>query len=225
MIIDLTGKRFGRLLVIKRAGTAVGRNGQKVPTWECLCDCGNTATIRGSNLRSGATTSCGCYAKEVFHKRGKDSATHGCTNTRLYQTWASMKRRCDAPGSPLFENYGGRGVKVCDEWEHSFEAFRDWALANGFQEDAKRGDCTLDRIDVDGDYCPSNCRWVDNLTQQNNKRSSKYLEFNGERLTQAEWSRRMGLSQNIICKRLKKGWSIEKTLTTPRKEQGKERSV
>ena len=167
---DLTGQRFGRLVVIEATRERYGRN----IIWRCKCDCGNIAFVRGGSLLSGRTKSCGCFHKEQSAINGKiSSSVHAGKNTRLYNVWNSMKQRCFDTATPGYKNYGARGITVCDEWRKNFAAFRDWAIANGYDENAQRGSCTLDRIDNDKGYSPDNCRWVDMKVQSNNRRSNK----------------------------------------------------
>jgi hypothetical protein len=165
-LIDLSGKRFGKLVVIERVGTDKNHR----PTWKCVCDCGAEKIIDGSSLRSGMTVSCGCYGKE---QRLKSHITHLKTNTRLFNVWQNIKRRCYTQTNPSYKYYGERGIKVCKEWLDSFEVFRQWAYANGYDENAPKGKCTIDRIDVNGNYEPSNCRWVSMAEQNKNTRRSK----------------------------------------------------
>lgn len=169
-LIDMTGKTFGRLKVIKRAP----KTKRKEASWVCRCECGNIAIVLGSNLRNGHTRSCGCLMKETRVENGKKRATHGMFGTRLYEVWHGMKARCYRPSHHHYKSYGGRGITVCDEWNKSFESFAEWANANGYDENAKHGECTIDRIDVDGNYEPSNCRFVDMKTQARNKRPQIY---------------------------------------------------
>lgn len=174
--IDLTGQRFGRLVVIDRAWDKPG------VWWNCTCDCGKTKPIRSSQLRYGHTQSCGCLRDEMREEHNKP--THGETNTRLYSIWRGMKKRCYQPTSAGYKNYGGRGITVCDEWIASYESFRDWSLANGYADGL-----TLDRIDLNGNYEPSNCRYASYLEQENNKRNSHFIEVNGVKLTVTQWAR------------------------------------
>lgn len=166
--IDLTGQRFGRLTVIERTGEQGSRS-----MWLCRCDCGNLSTVSVSNLRNGHTQSCGCLVPERTSQVMTKHGGKGKEKTdRLYPVWRSMKQRCLSPKNRAFKWYGALGVTVCEEWSKSYKAFRDWALANGYDENADRAKCTLDRIDCFGNYEPSNCRWVDMKVQARNKRKA-----------------------------------------------------
>lgn len=136
-------------------------------------------------------------------------STHGETNTRIHKTWSSMHERCERKSHEHFDCYGGRGIKICEEWD-KYEKFREWALNNGYKENL-----TLDRIDVNGDYCPENCRWSDWATQQNNKRNNHNLTYRGQTKTIAEWSRVTGINKTTIRARLISGWCVEDVLNKP----------
>lgn len=217
-LIDLTGQRFGRLVVVRKSDNVIKRkNGTRV-LWECLCDCGNTTIVCGDALKSGNTKSCGCLHDDTLREI---STTHGFTSgkkERLYDIWAQMKMRCNNQNNKAYKNYGGRGITVCDEWEHSYSSFREWAYNNGYDEHASRCKCTLDRIDNNGNYCPENCRFVDYGIQMNNRRSNHTLTYNNETHTMTEWSEITGLDFRVIQSRIKRGWTIERTLTTPKME-------
>lgn len=175
--IDLIGRRFGRLVVTAPAEPRQQPSGQKATMWCVRCDCGAAKIVNGYSLRNGQSQSCGCL---VVEKLKSQNTTHGQRNTRLYAVWRGMILRTCNPNSKTFNAYGGRGISVCAEWRNDFEAFSKWAYLNGYDPNAPRGKCTLDRIDVDGDYCPENCRWVDMHVQNSNKRSYKEGDSNAQ---------------------------------------------
>lgn len=209
-LVDLTGRRFGKLTVLERVGFK-SHNTQ----WLCVCDCGNTTVAGRGNLLNGHTKSCGClkHCKAV-------NRTHGKSKTRLYYVWWNMLNRCYNDKVRDFPNYGGRGITVCQEWQDSFQAFNDWAAANGYIDTAKRGEYTLDRIDVNGNYEPSNCRWVTIKEQTNNKRSNHVVVFCGETLTLTQLAETTGIPYKTLHKRINNlGWDVEKAATTKPRTQ------
>jgi len=200
---DLTGKRFGRLVALHPDKNEKGRR-----VWKCQCDCGNVSYPLTSNLVLGGTNSCGCLFKEKLLKR---ITSHGKANTKIYKLWTYMISRCHNPNDTCYDRYGGRGISVCDEW-HDFEQFY-----------ADMGNCpdgmSIDRIDNDGNYEPDNCRWATIIQQANNKSSNAMIEFNGERMSMMDWSRKLGISYPALRHRRQRGWSVERMLTTPVKKQ------
>ena len=161
---DIAGGRFGKWTVLGRAGS--NKDGSAM--WVCKCDCGTVRNVTGRSLISGKSSCCGCTRKENAAKASKKAnTTHGMKKTRLYTIWHSMKGRIKYPSTNSYERYGGRGIKVCKEWENDFLSFATWALNNGYSDEL-----TLDRINPDGDYEPSNCRWS-TWSQQARNRSKR----------------------------------------------------
>lgn len=204
--LDLVGEKYGRLTVLKK----LPERKRKCVMWLCLCDCGNTDEVTTSEIRSGKHLSCGCYQKE---RASETNSTHRNSRTRLHRIWCAMIQRCENENHVGYGNYGGRGVRVCDEWRNSFHAFREWALCNGYSDEL-----TIERLDVDGNYCPENCKWATRHEQMNNTRRTKYFEYNGEKRTLREWSNITGIPFTRLKGRLQRGWTIERALTEDRRK-------
>lgn len=184
---DLTGKRFSRLLVLERSNEKYKtKNGKEYPNsiYVCQCDCGNIIHCLGGNLLKGRTTSCGCFQKDCTSKR---FSKHGMRRSRLYNCWVNMRSRCNNQKNKAYKNYGERGITVCNEWDNSFEEFMKWALSNGYSEEL-----TIDRIDVNGNYCPNNCRWATTEQQANNQRKTIRIEISGIEKSLKQWTNFMG---------------------------------
>lgn len=198
---DLTGKRFGHLIVLVRCGSKNNRT-----VWACRCDCGNIIEVDTHSLTSGNTKSCGC--KKYGHY-----FTHGETKegqTRLYRIWSAMKGRCTNKNNARFYLYGKKGIKVCEEWQR-FEPFRDWAVSNGYTDEL-----TIDRIDYSGDYTPENCRWTTYKVQSNNTSRNHYVTAFGKTMTISQWSDRSGIPDRTIAARLNLlGWCAEAAVSKP----------
>ena len=196
-LIDLAGRRFGKVTVIERAENTSGR-----PRWICQCDCGRRFETSSNSLKNGIK-SCGHCTQHGEAVRGK--------RTSLYNRWQAMKARCNNPNASGYENYGGRGITVCAEWQESFEAFQEWATSAGYKE------ClTLDRIDVDGDYSPENCRWISDSEQRLNTRRNRLITIGEETKTLKEWCDEYGAPYNTVESRItKNGWVPEKAIKTP----------
>jgi hypothetical protein len=203
--VDLTGQRFGRLTVLYRKDI-FKKSGKKETAYMCKCDCGTERCIVAYNLKNGHTVSCGCQSLE---NRTKARTTHHLTGTRIYRIWRGMKTRCENKNDYHYEWYGARGIKVCEEWQ-TFEPFYDWAMANGYKENL-----ALDRIDNDGDYEPSNCRWATQKEQSNNTRRNRQIVHNGVSHTLAEWADIANIRPITLAYRIKSGWDMDKALNTP----------
>ena len=202
---DLTGQWFNRWHVIERAEN--DKRGQA--QWHCRCICGNESVVAGKDLRQGKSKSCGCYHIDTI---SITSRKHGKSQTRLYRIWNVMRRRCSDHLTSHFYLYGGRGITVCDEWDKSFESFYLWAINNGYSDGL-----SIDRIDVNGNYDPSNCRWATAKQQARNKRNNRLVEYNGEKKTLIEWSEILGFNYLMVKGRLQKGnWTVKEAFTTPK---------
>lgn len=198
-IINLTGQRFGKLLA-----TSLNHYKNGFYYWECKCDCGKTKVIRTDSLVKGSTRSCGCLASETATKL---FTKHNQAGTRLYMIWNSMKQRCENEKDTGYKNYGGRGISVCKEWEE-FSPFFEWAIAHGYEDKL-----TIDRKDNDGNYNPTNCRWISVRDQNRNKRNNHLITYKNKTMCIRDWENELGFSRNLIQGRLNRGWSIEKALT------------
>lgn len=197
---DLTGEKFGRLFVVKQTEKR-GKDGSII--YECLCDCGNICLVSRNRLTAKGHSrkrSCGCLYDET-HK------PHGWSGTSLFHRWTNIKDRCFNEKCHSFKNYGGRGITMCEEWKNDFVAFKDWAIKNGYREEL-----TIDRIDVNGNYCPENCRWITILEQQKNKRNVRKITYNGESHTISEWAEIRNIKYGTLWKRLRDWDSIGRSL-------------
>ena len=202
---DLTGQRFGRLVVVTRDTTKLRR-----VYWRCQCDCGTVKSVASDKLVAGETRSCGCYNRDNL---AVIKATHGLTRVGqhhpLHTVWCQMRARCQDRSHPVYHRYGGRGITVCERWE-------DFACFVADMGERPSPEMTIDRIDNEGPYSPENCRWADRTTQARNRRSTRRYEFDGYCLTLEEWSERTGIRAKLLHARLHTlGWSLQKTLTTP----------
>jgi len=191
---NIEGKKFGKLVALKKIDNL---------KWIFKCECGKEVSILKGNVLSGHTKSCGCL-----------KIKHGHYKTRLHNIWSGIKARCSNKKDVHFKIYGLRGIKVCEEWKNSFQNFYDWAIKNGYQEHL-----TIDRIDVNGNYCQENCRWATPKEQANNRRNNHKITYNGETHSETEWEKILGFNRCTFYNRKKKGWNIEKIINTPIKKQ------
>lgn len=197
-LIDMAGQKFGRLTVIREVDNSQYRSNAAM--WECRCDCGNTIVVKGVSLRTGHTKSCGCYG---IDKIREFATKHGESGTRLYQTWADMKIRCNNPNHKSYSNYGGRGISYYSDWE-SFEEFRDYAIDNGYDDNL-----TIERIDVNVGYFPGNITFVPLGDQPSNRRNSIHITHNGVTKTLGQWASDFGINRGTAWFRYMKGYPFE----------------
>lgn len=205
-LVDLTGMKFGRLTVLSNDGFDIQPNGDRRHKWLCLCDCGNQKSIRGSLMKNGTTASCGCFRKEATRLRLTKHGASAGGHTPEYRAWAGVIQRTTNPKNTYYSDYGGRGIKVCDRWRSSFQNFLD-----DMGHKPSKGH-SIDRIDVNGNYEPDNCRWVTNEVQANNKRNNFNIEFQGEMKTVTQWAEIIGINRMALKYRLK-NWTLEKALS------------
>lgn len=204
--IDLVGKKFNKLTIVKRVNNDKHGNS----CWLCKCDCGNTTIVPANELKRDGVKSCGCFRKQFAKQRAsaiKLHKKHGKQQTRLYNIWAGMKQRCYYRYSIGYKNYGGRGITICDEWLNSFENFYIWAIQNGYKDNL-----TIDRINVNDNYQPSNCQWVDNLEQQNNRRNNIKIFYSNKTQSLSDWARELKIPYHILYYNTKKGYSLQQII-------------
>jgi hypothetical protein len=198
--IILSMRAINNLIVVGDGDPYITPKGKKLYTYILICSCGNQFKAFKGNVNSGHTKSCGCRKPTHFH---------GLRDTPIYGSWDAMTQRCTNSNHKAYPNYGGRGIKIYEEWR-DFLKFHEWAINNGWAPKME-----LDRIDNDGNYEPNNCRWVTHSINNRNKRNNRLITYNGETKTLAEWSEMTGLSFKCIQGRIDSlGWTIEKTLTT-----------
>ena len=191
---DLRGKTFGKLTVLEEDGR-IGAN----VAWICKCECGKKIRVKANSLLSGNTSSCGCGRIEAITK-------HNQTGTPLFNVWRNMIERCTNPNYKTYKDYGGRGIKVCDEWRE-FEPFYTWSISNGYGKGL-----SIDRINVNGNYEPSNCRWATAKQQSRNRRDTVFIEVNGVRKSISDWADALGVKRNTLYWRYSEGWSPKEIL-------------
>ena len=191
-LIDRTGERYGQLTVIKRSTDKTYPSGMKSVMWECKCDCGNVIVTSANNLRLGKTKSCGCKSHEWTSKY---LFKHGDGHeSRIYRIWSGMRQRCNNQNLSCYKHYGGRGIRMCSEWME-YKNFKEWALSNGYSDEL-----TIDRIDVNGDYDPGNCRWATVAEQANNKRNNHWITIGDKTQTLTQWMRELNKNEYQILK-------------------------
>jgi hypothetical protein len=203
LIIE-NGKRFNMLTVLNEE-----ERHNKQRQFLCRCDCGDIRVHKLILLTSGQSKSCGCLRKKTFIDR---NTSHGKSRSKLNAVYQAMKQRCENPNNINYKHYGGRGIKVCEQWLSSLIVFYNWAIENGYEEGL-----SIDRINVNGNYEPDNCQWVKMKIQTRNKRDNVFVEYNGEKLCVQDWANRLGINHCTLTKRLKK-WGLEKALTTAKIE-------
>lgn len=213
---DIIGKQFGRLTVVsinnRKQLYKCGKPSGGLYYYDCRCTCGNKCVKSITYLTHTKVPSCGCYAKEILVKYNKENKVkHGWRNTRLYREWRSMKSRCCHKSVNGYKNYGGRGIEVCNEWKNDFTTFKDWAISNGYNDNL-----SLDRIDVNGNYEPDNCRWVSLKEQGRNRRNNNFITFGGETHCLSEWAEILSIDRATLYNRIYRSkWTIERAFTEP----------
>lgn len=206
-LVNLVGKRYGRLLVVSKSNSHNGHT-----RWLCKCDCGNECIVHGTSLKTGNTTSCGCYKRENAKKL---YSTVRQNDKHLYAVWNGIKQRCNNKNNSSYHNYGGRGIKMDKTWANNYKSFYDWAISSGYESGKQ-----IDRIDNNGNYEPQNCRFVDQEIQANNKRNVKLYTLNGVAKSLPQWCREYNLDYYLVRQRVcKLGWDIADALSKPKQTQ------
>ena len=206
--VEMIGRRFGKLTVLALSEERGGRGQLK---FLCLCDCGRTKVVFGESLRRFKTTSCGCEQRKIASKVNR---THGGSKERLYRVWQGMKERCENENNLEYKNYGGRGIKICEEW-HDYAKFKEFMLSKGYDPTAPYGQCTIERINVNGNYEPSNCTVISAAMQAFNRTDNRKLTFQGKTQTVVEWSEEIGIPACTIYNRIHRGATDEEALSIP----------
>lgn len=194
--IDITGKRFGNLVAIRYDHSKTQKCGSCVQYWLFRCDCGKEKIILKQNVVRGRIVSCGCQQHKL---------KHGMAYTRIHKIWHGIKQRCLNKNNNRFKYYGARGIKICDEWKNDFVSFLNWANSSGYSDDL-----TIDRIDVNGDYCPDNCKWSTQKEQVRNCRRNKIINYNGEKYCISELAEKQGINYFTLYSRIKRGYHKKK---------------
>ena len=216
---ELMGLKFNKLTVIKFAYIKSGNL-----VWECVCECGNTTFVTSRNITSGKTKSCGCLVAEMMRKA---TTTHGMTGGKFYMAWKQLKNRCNNINIRSYKDYGGRGIKYQESWK-TFINFKDDMYESYLQhiEEFGEKETSIDRKDVNGNYCKENCRWQTNLEQGNNKTNNRIIEYNGGKMTLADTARKYNMSYDLLSGRMLSDlWSLEDAITTPKIPHGYRRNV
>lgn len=198
------GDKFGKWTIIEEIAPKIISNKPR-RMFRCQCECGNIGEVQLSCLRNGHSTSCGCEQKK---RVSAANTKHGLEKHPLYNTWKNIKKRCNYINASEYENYGGRGISVCEEWSNNFQSFYNWAINNGWSKEL-----TIDRIDTNGNYCPENCRWANVETQMNNMTKNHYIEYNGDTYTLSTLSKHLSIPYNIVRYRLSNcKWTVEQLI-------------
>lgn len=211
------GDRYGQLQIVKEIEPITDSKGRHIRTMRCKCDCGDNVSVRLSDMRSGHTSSCGCIHKSSVANIGRRNRIHGMTDSPTWKTWKSMRDRCCDYRHKDYSNYGGRGISICDRWR---ESFQDFLSDMGERPESM----SIERIDNDGNYEPSNCCWANNEQQGRNRRTNRVLTLDGRSMCMKDWSLETGISDQTIHHRLKAGWTVKRALTEPVRKRLKRRA-
>lgn len=212
---DISGETIGHIKVLSKNKETINGDGQVRFLWNCVCTiCGEKYVVEHDKLVRGAYKICNCYNHRFPRSRFK------ALYPRLYSIYQNMRERCNNEKNPNYRNYGARGISICDDWLCSFDVFAEWSIGNGYDDSL-----SIDRIDVNDNYCPENCRWANNETQANNKRNNVYIYVDSEKMTISQASRKYGITVSTISKRLLSGWDTDKAIHTPTKARNRKEQL